>query len=330
MIVASGLLAGSIALRQRVRRYFEGRLKRLATLLFCSLSAIAPASALVLPVTGLNERTAFIEITPADGGGERIRMQYTLYRPDGPGPFPLALINHGRSRDPRSQPADRPVVLAREMVARGYAVVAPMRRGFAETLGRYQDNPCTYHRRIDADGLAHQREWDATEEAFDLHAFVNAVVGFREIDRSRIVLVSQSGGFTSTLGYMTTPRIGVLGYINFVGGGFSDCAGQDDLGLTRQAGAQLGRQVKRPGLWIYASRDSFVSARTYRVMFDSFVAAGGDASWIELDPPIEEGHYMLGDKRAVSVWWPHVETFLQRLGLPTEVRYRVTSRTANK
>lgn len=296
---------------------------RLATLLMCALPSVAPAVANALPVTGLNERTGFVEIMPAHGGGERIRMQYTMYRPDGPGPFPLVLVNHGRGHDPRSQPADRPIVLARQIVARGYTVIAPMRRGFAETPGRYRHNPCADHRRIDAHGLGHLQDWDATEEAFDLHAFVNAIVGQREIDRSRIVMVSQSGGFTSTLGYMTTPRVGALGYINFVGGGFSRCAGKDDLVLTRQAGAQLGRQVKRPGLWIYARQDSFVSAATYRVMFDSFIAAGGDASWVELAPPIEEGHYMLGDERAVSVWWPHVEAFLHRLGLPTETRYRV-------
>ena len=293
------------------------------TALLLLLPTVVCAAPAALPTTGLNEQTGFIDITPAHGGGAPTRMQYTMYRPDGPGPFPWLLVNHGRSRNPKSQPADRPLVLARHMVARGYAVVAPMRRGFASTPGTYRHNACAYLRRIDADGWGTLDDWGFTEEAFDLHAFVNAFVRRPEVDRHRIVMVSQSGGFTSTLGYMTTPHAGALGYINFVGGGFSYCGGKEDLALTRQAGAHLGRHVKRPGLWIYAQQDSFVSAATYRIMFNSFVAAGGKASWVVLAPPIEEGHYMMGDERAVPTWWPSVEAFLQQLNLPTEVRYRV-------
>lgn len=301
---------------------------QLAGLLLTAVMPLVLPSAVLagegaLPVTGLNERTRFVQIVPGKGGGERIRMQYTVYLPDGPGPFPLVLVNHGTDSNPRMQPVDRPIVLAREMVARGYAVVAPMRRGFAGTQGRYQHNSCVEHRRIDVQGLGSSKDWSMTDEVFDLHAFINAIVGMPEIDRSRIVMVSQSGGFTSTLGYMTMPRSGALGYINFVGGGFSYCAGKVNLALASQSGMRLGQKVQRPGLWIYARQDSFVSAATYRVMFNSFVSAGGKASWVELNPPIEEGHYMLGEDKAVSTWWPHVEAFLQSLGLPTHVRYKI-------
>ena len=126
---------------------------------------------------------------------------------------------------------------------------------------------------------------------------------------------------------MMLPRSGAKGYINFVGGGFSYCAGKDSRDLARRAGASLGAQVRRPGLWIYARQDSFVSATTYRAMFERFVSAGGAATWVLLAPAIEEGHYMLGDDRAVPDWWPHVEGFLQRLGLPTEHRYRISFRS---
>ncbi|AOW12459.1 hypothetical protein LPB72_08500 [Hydrogenophaga crassostreae] len=250
-------------------------------------------------------------------------MPYTLFLPDGPGPFPLIVFNHGVSIDPRSQATARPLVLARQMVARGYAVVAPMRRGFAQTQGSYRYNYCVYHRGIDVDGLGTEKDPGMTDETFDLHAFVNEIVGLREVDRSRIVLVSQSGGFAPVLGYMTMPRSGALGYINFVGGGFSYCARKDNLALARQAGAALGQKVKRPGLWIYSRQDSFVSAATYRVMFDRFVSVGGEATLVELNPPIDEGHYMIGEEKAVSTWWPHVEGYLRHLGLPTEVRFVV-------
>jgi dienelactone hydrolase len=268
----------------------------------------------------LNERNGFVRVEPPSGGGEPIRMEYTAYFPEGSGPFPLVVVNHGRSRDPRSQFTDRPVVLARQLVARGYAVVAPMRRGFARSEGSYSYHGCVHQRRIDADGPGYSHNPGSSEEVLDLHAFLNQFVAQQVIDRTRIVMFSQSGGFTSTLGYMTMPRSGVLGYVNFVGGGFTSCGSQDDLVMARKMGRVFGPLVKRPGLWIYAKQDSFVRGDTYRVMFDNFVSAGGKASWVRFDPPIGEGHYMLGEPAAVPFWWPEVEGFLRQLGLPTQLR----------
>lgn len=195
-----------------------------------------------LPITAVNEEVGTLPIEPAPGGGSRLQMQYTLYKPDGPGPFPLVVVNHGQGRNPRTQPRDRPIVLAFQMVARGYAVVAPMRRGFAGTPGERRGNHCVDSRRLDKQGWGNEQSWDFTEEAFDLHAFINQIVGRRDIDRSRILIVSQSGGLTSTLGYMTTPRSGLRGYVNFVGGGFISCEGSKGT-ESNAAGVELGPRV---------------------------------------------------------------------------------------
>jgi dienelactone hydrolase len=305
------------------------RSERPRTLLAACIAPVACSHVLALaqdlaapPVTTLNEEIGYVSIEPGPGGGSRLQMQYTLYKPDGPGPFPLVVVNHGRARNPRAQPRDQPTVLAFQLVARGYAVVAPMRRGFAGTPGDYRGNHCVDSRRLDKRGWGNLQSWDFTEETFDLHAFINQIVGRRDVDRSRMLMVSQSGGLTSTLGYMTAPRSGLLGYVNFVGGGFISCDGSKG-NESRAAGAELGPRVRREGLWIYARRDSFVTAASARVLYDAFVQSGGRAQWLELDPPIAEGHYMLGDFRAVPTWWPYVETFLQQLSLPTEVRFRV-------
>lgn len=303
----------------------------LLAILSVSHASSAIASGHALPALKLIERSGFVWVGgDKGGGGERIRMQYKLYLPEGQGPFPLIISNHGRNSVPRAQHVNRPIVLALEMVARGYAVIAPMRRGFANSDGSAQINSCVDRRRIDARGLGSSQDWGMSSEVIDLHAFVNQIVGLREVDRTRMVMVSQSGGFTSTLGYMTMPRHGVLGYINFVGGGFSYCGPDENVNtnFARRSGRDLGPRVKRPGLWIYAKQDSYVSATAYRTMFDSFTSAGGKASWVLLEPPIEEGHFMLGHYAAVSTWWPHVEFFLKQLNLPTELRYRVSERDA--
>ena len=71
-----------------------------------------------------------------------IELETTLFRPQGDGPFRLALINHGKSPgESRFQGRARFLVAARELVQRGYAVVVPMRQGFSKSGGSYVVGP---------------------------------------------------------------------------------------------------------------------------------------------------------------------------------------------
>ena len=80
----------------------------------------------------LNEQIISI---PADASGS-IALETTIYKPDGAGPFPMIVFNHGKIHgDPRTQERSDPLPLAREFVRRGYVVVAPNRRGFAGSGG---------------------------------------------------------------------------------------------------------------------------------------------------------------------------------------------------
>ena len=61
-----------------------------------------------------------------------IELETTVYRPDGDGPFPVVVINHGKAGgDPRFQGRYQPAQQARYFLQRGYAVVVPMRQGFS-------------------------------------------------------------------------------------------------------------------------------------------------------------------------------------------------------
>ena len=72
-----------------------------------------------------------------------VTLEATLYRPDGPGPFPLVIINHGKeSGDPKFQRRYRPTRAARYFLQRGYVVVAPMRQGFSKSGGYYIGAGC--------------------------------------------------------------------------------------------------------------------------------------------------------------------------------------------
>jgi hypothetical protein len=62
-----------------------------------------------LPAARLNEKIIGI---PADATG-KIVLETTIYKPDGPGPFPMIVFNHGKVKgDPRKQKRSEPLPLA--------------------------------------------------------------------------------------------------------------------------------------------------------------------------------------------------------------------------
>src|SRR6185436_10829825 len=58
-----------------------------------------------------------------------------LYRPDGPGPFPALIWNHGSEKNPGTSPEFDAV--AEAFVPAGFIVFAPMRRGHGLSEGEY-------------------------------------------------------------------------------------------------------------------------------------------------------------------------------------------------
>jgi hypothetical protein len=65
---------------------------------------------------------------PVDGGAEHILLETAVYRPSGPGPFPLVTINHGKPRRGAIDPsAMRPGfdAAAHLFIDLGFAVAVP-------------------------------------------------------------------------------------------------------------------------------------------------------------------------------------------------------------
>lgn len=102
-----------------------------------------------LPQVASNLNEQIVRI-PADASGA-VTLEATLFKPDGPGPFPLVVFNHGKNAgDLHQQPRSRPLAFAREFVRRGYAVIAPNRQGFAGSGGTYRQEGCN----VTKNGLA--------------------------------------------------------------------------------------------------------------------------------------------------------------------------------
>ncbi len=259
------------------------------------------------PLAGnMNEQIVRI---PVDAGGT-ITLEATVYKPDGKGPFPLVVFNHGKIEgDPRTQPRSRPLSFAREFVRRGYVVVAPNREGFADSGGTYRQEGCD----VEKNGMA---------QADDVKATIAFMANRPYVDASRIVVAGTSHGGLTTIAYGAGAASGVRGLINFSGGLRQDaCTGWQDS-LTH-AFEQYGETVRVPSLWIYGDNDSVWSRSLTQRMYAGYVEHGAPARMVDFGDYKNDAHRLVVDRDGVRVWWPSVAAFLERIGMPTRVQYEV-------
>jgi dienelactone hydrolase len=251
---------------------------------------------------GLNEQVIMI---PAGIDG-RAALETTLFRPNGPGPFPLLVINHGKQPgDPQLQKRERFIYMATAFVRRGYAVMVPMRSGFAHSTGRYADHGCD----MTANGYA---------QAGDVLAAIDYARTQSWIDDQRMVVAGQSYGGLATLALATQAVPGVRGVLNFAGGlriDGGDCNWQAAL---VKAFANYGAHGKIGGLWMYGANDSYFNPSLVARLYRAFVGAGGQVALREYGPFKRDAHVMLASRDGEKVWLPETERFLREIGMPTE------------
>ncbi len=261
-----------------------------------------------LPVlaANLNERVVRI---PVDSSGA-ITLETTIFKPDGPGPFPMIVFNHGKmAGDPRTQARSRPLAFAREFVRRGYVVVAPNREGFGNSGGTYRQEGCD----VEKNGAA---------QADDVAATVAYMSKESYVDASRIVVAGTSHGGLATIAYGMRAAPGVRGLINFSGGLRQDaCSGWED-NLT-QAFEAYGEKVRVPSIWLYGDNDSIWSSALTQRMYTAYVGHGASAKMIDFGSYKNDAHRLVVDRDGVPIWWPSVDAFLTRIGMPTHMEYRV-------
>jgi dienelactone hydrolase len=229
-----------------------------------------------------------------------------VFRPNGAGPFPLLIINHGKEPgEPHLQARDRFIYMATAFVKRGYAVMVPMRQGFADSTGTYADHGCN----MTANGYA---------QAEDVRATVSFAREQAWIDASRIVVAGQSYGGLATIALGTQEVPGVRGLINFAGGLRDDgnhCDWRSEL--VRAFGA-YGERNKIPSLWMYGINDSLFGPDLVARMHTAFVRSGGRARLYEFGAFKRDSHGMIASRDGEKIWWREAERFLREVGMPTE------------
>ncbi|QAY96599.1 peptidase [Methylovirgula ligni] len=240
-----------------------------------------------------------------------VTMAATLWRPDGAGPFPLAVIAHASSQDAAARnddPAPKYRQLALWFVRHGYAVVLPVRPGQAPTGGPYREDQfgCVNPVYIES-GLATAEALDAALSYMWAQSFVR---------KEGAVIVGQSAGGWGALALASENPPGVRAIVNFSGGRGGHAGNRPGVNCASEklvaAAAHFGASARVPSLWLYAGNDSYFSPALSRQMADAWRAAGGKAEYDLLPPQRDEGHFFVEYPESAAAWSTQVESFLAR------------------
>ncbi len=252
----------------------------------------------------LNMQVWRVPVDLEDGSGT-ITIEAAVFRPDGNGPFPLAIFTHGAERSvPSDGPYDfRPDAAIRWFMSKGYAVASLVRRGYGRSEGERS--------LIIGKSLP---EWRTPlrERANDIHS---AVKYFRDqsfVMGDHIVLVGLSAGGNAMLAAASENPEGARGVIAFAPGSVSTNRNEvDDHHLVERIFRTFGSTNKLPVLWIYAEKDEFYSPKLAQFFFDAYTAeSSAEQELVILPLGGEDGHDILLKDNGPQIWGMSLTGFL--------------------
>jgi dienelactone hydrolase len=278
-----------------------------ASLAGCALGASGEASL----DASLREAVHSVPVVGTDAS-----IVVTSFRPAGAGPFPWIVLSHGTATSVEANPAIgryRPLAPIREWMQRGYAVIAPVRRGYGASGGAHLG---------DSYGSCSRPDFRRAGEggALDLLATVAWAKAQRDLDAKQWLLVGQSaGGFASIYTASKRPD-GLVAVLAFAPGrgGDPDTRPGEPCASDRLAAvfASIAPRIVVPVLWFYAENDQFIGPRVQRLWFESFRAAGGRGELVVVPPfPERRGHGLFPSPAGTPIWTAAVAGFFSAQGL---------------
>lgn len=231
-------------------------------------------------------------------------MKVRVFRPQGTGPFRLAVINHGSQQDPAGRTRAQPpqfAGLTSWFLERGYVVALPQRPGHGNG-GKYLE---------DQGGCADANyELAAQGTAESIAAAVEYLRKQPFISPEGIIVVGHSAGAWGSLAYAARRPPGVAAVINFSGGRGGHHLNRPNNNCAPErlvaTASVFGRTTRIPTLWLYAENDTYFPPPLPETMVKAFRDAGGNADFHLLPPMGEEGHFLIRGE----TWKPAVQQFV--------------------
>jgi dienelactone hydrolase len=258
-------------------------------------------------------KTEFLE-TGLREDGKPVRLEAVIFRPDGAGPFPLAVINHGSTGtglDPRlARQTWFATDLADFLNERGWMVAFPQRRGRGKSDGLYdegfwEDRKSGYT--CDA-GISLR---GADRALDDIDAAVAALRRRPDVAPTPVLIGGQSRGGVLAVAWAGLHPGQTAGVINFVGGWLGEaCSSASAVNRTL---FERGARNPRPTIWLYGEGDPFYSIAHSRANFAAFEKAGGHGAFLELEGSPSPGHNVYRDP---DLWSGPVGNYLDALARP--------------
>jgi dienelactone hydrolase len=294
---------------ERFSRLFKGAIVVCATLWAGAVLAQTDA-----PVArDMREEARQISVTVKDlyGRQETRQIPVTIFRPKGEGPFPLVIMNHGRTTsDKRAmQGIQRYEALSRYLVGKGFAVLLPTRVGYAQTFGDFDPEASGDCRalRVEPMAMAASDQVLATLEFAKTLPFVDA---------TRWLVMGQSVGGLAAVATVGRQPAGLVGAVNFSGGAGGDpdknpgnpCSPQQVAGVW----GSLAKSARVNMLWLYWQNDLYWGTGAPRRWHEAWTSNGGLAEFQSLPAAGPDGH--AGLNIDMDHWVPLVEDYLLRLG----------------
>ena len=252
----------------------------------------------------LNEQVLAVPI----GTSPQIKIQVTFFRPPGPGPFPVAVLNHGKDLGlPSMEKRYRSAYAARYFLSRGYAVILPMMRGFAGSEGQTWVKGCD----LANIGLNHAKDIRDLLLALP-HSDISPWLDLR-----KIVISGQSLGGWNALAAGSLNISGVKGLVNFAGGIHAPGCALWEYELEAAAG-RYGAPTRIPSIWFYGDNDSKFSPAVWKEMKERYSQGSGRVTLVDYGRFQDDSHNFLGHIEALPVWIPRLDAFLGDLSLPNQ------------
>lgn len=241
--------------------------------------------------------------------GEQITLEMVTFKPNGSGPFPTLVFNHGSTgtgNDPSvfTSTVTSPA-LAKHFNDRGWMVVFPQRRGRGKSGGLYDEGFEPDRSRYSDDP---QYALQGFERALvDVTCVVEHLLARPDVDREHLLIGGHSrGGFLALAFAGARPEV-FTGVLNFVGG-WVDGNGPASEMINPMI-ARRGATFAGPSIWLYAENDPCYSVAHSRRSFDAFVGAGGQGEFHVLKThPGQDGHHILP---LTDLWGPLTDPLLE-------------------